>query len=373
MVGVASACTATTVEYAAMSRPPEPITSPEALVYLVGDAGYASPGRDSVLTHLHAELTQQGRSHPDAPILVIFLGDNIYEVGAREDFRSEDLAKLAAQVEAVPRRDGTRTVFLPGNHDWAKGADEGTALPAVRLQERWLDELADGGEVGFLPSDGCPGPSMVHVGGDVHVAFLDTEWLLRDLNDSCGSAEDFYARLSDELAARPDDRILLAAHHPMATGGPHGGNVGALDHGPFVYYLAVKSGLSAQDLMSGRYEQMLQGLRAAIEESGVRPLAYASGHDHSLQVIGLEGADQPAFQLVSGSGSKTSPVEAIAGTRYANARHGYMRLAFTSAGTQLLVFGQSSEGGSVGAVFACALSRDAPATCSEAPLLAGTR
>ena len=357
-----------------MSRPPDPVTSPEALIYLVGDAGEASPGRDSVLAHLNAELSHQGASHPETPIMVVFLGDNIYEVGARQEFRSEDLAKLTAQVEAVPPRDGTRTVFLPGNHDWAKGANEETARPAVRLQESWLDEIANARDVGFLPRDGCPGPSLVHVGGNVEVAFLDTEWLLRGLeDDGCGSPQEFYGRLAAELSARPDARIILAAHHPMATGGPHGGNVGVFDHGPFVYYLAVKSGLSVQDLTSGRYSDMLTGLRTAIEESGVRPVAFASGHDHSLQVIALNGDDEPAFQLVSGSGSRTSAVEAIDGTRYAKAGHGYMRMVFTETSTDLVVFGQSSEGGSVHALFACALSADAQEACAEAPLLEGTR
>jgi hypothetical protein len=339
-------------------------------VYLVGDAGEDSPGREAVLGHLYADLARMEREHAGVPVVVVFLGDNIYDVGAREAFKDEDFAHLAAQVGALESSPGAHAVFLPGNHDWAKGAEDGRALEAVRIQREWLGELVGESRASFRPGDGCAGPEAMDVGPDARLVFIDTEWLLRRPVGPCGTAEDFYHALEAELAAHADRRIILAAHHPMATGGPHGGNIGAFHRGPLVYYLAVKAGLSVQDLASGRYADMLEGIRRAILESGVRPLAFAAGHDHSLQVIRMEGRENPGFQLVSGSGSKTSEVDRVEGTRYAAGTHGYMRLDFRPARTHLTVFAQVGEDPSVRPVFACTLESEQASSCPEAPLVA---
>jgi hypothetical protein len=195
--------------------------------------------------------------------------------------------------------------------------------------------------------------------------FIDTEWLLRRPESACPDVEHVYAALEAELAAAADRRVILAAHHPMATGGPHGGNVGAFAKGPFVYYLAVKAGLGVQDLASGRYADMLTGLRGAIRRSGVRPLAFAAGHDHSLQVIRRHGPGEPAFQLVSGSGSRTTPTDRVGGTRWAAGVHGYMRLELGPAASRLTVFAQNG-GGAVEAAFSCELVIEDDASCPVA-------
>jgi hypothetical protein len=382
----ASAC-ATTASYRTLERAPERIANVEATVYLVGDAGLDTDGRDAVLAQLHADLRRHVEEHPTVPALVAFLGDNIYEVGARADRRSEDLAKLSVQVDAVVAAPGVRGVFLPGNHDWAKGAPDSLGRSAIEVQQGWLQDIRGSRDVSFLPADECPGPQTVGVGGDVSVVFIDTEWLLRQPED-CGGADLFYRRLTRVLERLAGDRVILAAHHPRATGGPHGGNVGLFDHGPVIYYLGAKAGLGVQDLASGRYSEMLRRLRAAIAASGHRPLVMAAGHDHSLQVIGLQRPDEPLYQLVSGSASKTSPVERIEGTRYATSSHGYMRLDFTPDRARLVVHAIGSraldalgDGGSDGAgdggateragvepVFACMLDSEAGGGCPEAPL-----
>lgn len=378
----ATAC-ATTADYRALERAPQPIAGVEAALYLVGDAGLDSHGRDAVLAHVRDDLLRHVDEHPTAPALVAFLGDNIYDVGARTDAREEDLAKLSAQVQAVVASPSVRGVFLPGNHDWAKGAPDPEGRTAIEIQQAWLEEIEGSRNVSFLPSDECPGPETIRLGGDVHVVFIDTEWLLRQPSD-CGGADLFYRELTGELERLAGRRVVLAAHHPMATGGPHGGNVGLFDaNGPVIYYLGVKAGLSVQDLASGRYSEILQGLRDAIAGSGHRPLAMAAGHDHSLQVIGLQGPDQPFYQLVSGSASKSEPVDRIDGTRFATSAHGYMRLDFTPDRARLVVFALDEDpgdgdgqGGDEGPtriaglrpVFTCVLRAGGGEPCAEAPL-----
>lgn len=361
--------------YVPMPGPPEDLRDVTASLYLIGDAGLANASQSAVLNHVRDDLRAHVAVHPTAPALVVFLGDNIYDLGAREAFREEDLAKLTPQIEAVVDAPGVQGVFLPGNHDWGKGADGPAGRNAVEVQQVWIDEVSGTRDVGFLPADGCPGPSVVHVAGDVYTLLIDTEWLLRlPDHDGCGSADDFYDRLRSELAALAGKRIVLAAHHPMATGGPHGGNVPWYRNGPLVYYLAVKSGLGVQDLASGRYSEMLERLRRSILASGAEPLAMAAGHDHSLQVIRLTEPGSPRYQLVSGSAAKRSDAGRIDGTRYATSSHGYMRLDFTASQSRVVVYAWDEEGanGPVRAVFSCILddaSGEVP--CAEAPQRGG--
>jgi len=365
-------CSASEVRYEPVRVAPAAPTTLEAAVYLLGDAGEDSPGRQAVLAHARADMQRLSRDNPGLPILVAYLGDNIYEVGARRDFKEEDLAHLTAQVGMLAQVPGAQAVFLPGNHDWAKGAGDEAARESIRVQQEWLGEVAGNDRAQFLPVDGCPGPASLDIGRDVHVVFIDTEWLLRRPEDDCGGIDGFYQRLRGDLATNLGKRVVLAAHHPMATGGPHGGNIGLFHRGPVVYYLAVKSGLSVQDLASGRYSDMLAGIRSAIYESGSVPLVFAAGHDHSLQVIRTTEPGDPAFQLISGSASRLTPAGRTEGTRYAATRYGYMRIDFDASATRVVVFAQAEEGSPVRPVFNCTLSTaGAPAECPEAVLANG--
>lgn len=351
------------VRYAPMPAPRPDSGPADATIFLVGDAGEENPRRDAVLAHLRTEVS--AASADGRPVAVIYLGDNIYEVGARAGFEAEDRAKLDAQIEPLGDAANVRGVFVPGNHDWALGASTAEARGALDLQRQWIAEAAESHDVALLPGDGCPGPATAEI-GTVHLVMIDTEWLLREPDDACGSATDFYRRLQEDLTANASRSVVLLSHHPVASGGPHGGNIGFFSKGPLVFYLASKSGVSIQDLASGAYSGMIQRLEEAIDASGTTPLVHAAGHDHNLQVLRLGGVGQPAYQLVSGSGAKTSKTTRIDGTRYATDGHGYMRLDFRNVDAHLTVFAQETTGGPVRAVFACGL---ADSECPEARLV----
>jgi len=238
----------------------------------------------------------------------------------------------------------------------------------VARQSEWIEEVRPGSDIRFLPDDGCPGPASLDLGNSVHLVFIDTEWVLRRPEERCGTALEFYQRLTDDLSANGDKRTVILAHHPLVSGGPHGGNVAPLQRGPFVYYLARKTGASVQDIPSRRYSTVVRRIQEAIAASGTRPFAYAAGHDHTLQVIGMSGAGSPAYQLVSGAGSKSERTAWVDGMRYAKEGYGYMRLDFRPDRVDQTVFARGPTDRTVRAVFGCTLSTDGTnAGCPEAP------
>jgi hypothetical protein len=102
------------------------------------------------------------------------------------------------------------------------------------------------------------------------------------------------------------------------TGGEHGAYCGAT--GPF-HRFAGRS----QDVMSSANRRMRDSIESAM--SVAPPLAYAAGHDHSLQV--LYGGENVKFILVSGAGSssKVSCAVRLRESYYTSPhRNGFMRL-----------------------------------------------
>ena len=365
---VAAGCTPAQVRYQRVVPPPDATEPFESTLFLVGDAGELNPHSAAVLEHLAQNVAAVASGADARPVIVAFLGDNIYEVGARAENEANGLAIIEAQVAALGAFPHVRGVFVPGNHDWSKGGADEQGRLAVRLQQDWVSRLAADRNVEVLPSDACPGPAALDVGVSLHLLFVDTEWLLREPDDDCGTAEEFYDRLRRDLEDNRGKRVVVMSHHPLASGGAHAGHLAPFQKGPLVYYLVKKSGAGVQDLMSSRYSEMIRRLESAFAASGTRPLLHAAGHDHSLQVIRRAGVGQPGYQLVSGAGSRSTNSRRIDGTRYATNGFGYMRVDFGAVKAHLTVYARALEGGDVQAVFGCTLTAEAPETeCPEAP------
>lgn len=264
----------------------------ETTLLLIGDAGEPDPRRvgaplDSLRTHA---LEAPART------IVVFLGDNVYPAGIPEDGAAEYAdarRRLAAQVNAVPA--GARGIFVPGNHDWAHSEPFG--LYAIRLQERLIRDLAQGRDVRLLPANGCPGPVSVDA-GRLRLVLLDTQWWLHsyivtdEASDCPTNVHTVTSALREQVRTEPGRVVVVAAHHPLMTGGKHGGYCGIT--GPFHRFAG-----SSQDILSGKNRQMRDSLASAF--SAQRPLIYAAGHDHNLQV--LRGRPSAEYLLVSGAGS----------------------------------------------------------------------
>jgi hypothetical protein len=324
-------------------RPPLTFDEPrpqdiETSLFLIGDAGEPDPRAIGVPLE---SLTVQASVAPQRSI-VVFLGDNVYPEGLPEEGHAEwadSRRRLEAQVLAVPR--GARGIFIPGNHDWA--GETAFGLFSIRLQEKMIATLAQGRDVRMVPSNGCPGPVTIDV-DRLRLIMLDTQWWLHDfiVRDETTRCTTTIGGVTSELrrqvrAPGTARVVVVAAHHPLMTGGVHGGYCGIT--APFRRFAG-----RSQDVMSAANKRMRDSLESAFLVA--RPLVYAAGHDHSLQV--LRGGRSAEYLLVSGAGSasKVSCAVRLRESHYTSPhRNGFMRLdIMRERGVLLRIFRYTSSG-----------------------------
>jgi calcineurin-like phosphoesterase family protein len=336
-------------------------------LYLIGDAGAPAASGEPILLALRRELeTVRGQR------VVVFLGDNAYPHGlppANGADRREAERRLATQVDVITAA-GVTGYFVPGNHDWARSGSDGWA--AVRRQEQFVDSAGAGRAV-FLPQGGCPGPVAVDIGARIRLVLLDTQWWLHGGPKPEGPTSNCPAETEAEVvdSLRADVKpsggrlVVVAAHHPLATGGEHGGYFGWEDHVfplrqavpwlwiplPLIgslYPAARQHGISSQDIPSRRYQRLIAAFRRAFAEAP--PALYAAGHEHNLQVI----AGGPArIELVSGGGIYDHSGRAfrIDGSLFARKASGFARLDVPAIGRARLAILEVDRRGRAREVF----------------------
>lgn len=360
-------------------------------VLLIGDAGAPAPEFEPALEALRRHAAEI----PDRTT-VVFLGDNVYETGMPEasaiegtpvdeildevllnlyESRREAERRVNVQVTAAGES-GARVVFVPGNHDWDQFGIGGWAR--ILQLEAYLQALqaVSPAPILLLPAGGCPGPVSLDLGKTGRLIALDTQWWLdagiggkASPNENPTNCEYvtqagvLTALERDVLAAQLEGReVVIAAHHPIRTNGPHGGYAPILTHFfpmrvlstyiPSVFHwtplpvvgsamVAVRRfrSPSAQDLSSSEYRHMLQlFLRTfrSIAEEGRTPMLFAAGHDHSLQVFEEEDTGL-RYSVVSGLGSsiKASPAGHDGYTLFAHSsseQPGFIKLDFLKDG-----------------------------------------
>lgn len=300
---------------------------------LIGDAGLPAPGGEPLMTALRKELAWD-----PARSFVVFLGDNVYPHGLPEEGapdRAEGERILREQMEPLLDAE-VEGVFVPGNHDWDAGSVQG--WNAIVRQQRWIDERGDG-RVRMLPDYGCPGPVVHDVpAAPVRLVFLDTHWWLHGgpkpdaSTEYCphNTPEEVEAALREAVATAEGRHVVVTGHHPMVSGGEHGGY---FDWPTYLFPLhpwaRITGAFADQDVSGGAYRR----LRAMMDRAfaGNEPLLYAAGHDHNLQVLRREPA---RWLVVSGAGihGHTTTARAIRGTEYARTASGYMRLTVLGDG-----------------------------------------
>ncbi len=286
----------------------------EKTFFLIGDAGASKIGETSdalkALKKHTSSLNTKGN-------YTIFLGDNIYPNGMpKENADSRALAEhnLDVQIEAMNDFDG-KTVFIPGNHDWYSNGLKGLKREEEYIKKALKDKNA------FQPDKGCP-IEKIDVSDNVVILALDTQWYITDwdkhptMNDNCEikSRNEFILEVEGELKKNSTKTILIAMHHPAYTNGSHGGHFNAKKHlfpfspyiplpgiGSLVVQIRSQGSVSPQDRFNYRYNDLMERL-VTLSKNNER-VVFVSGHEHSLQYIEHDGVKQ----IVSGSGSKTTP------------------------------------------------------------------
>ena len=172
--------------------------------------------------------------------------------------------------------------FITGNHDWGNHSGDAGFDRIVNLGEQLRSAREAGHFVSLLPAAGDPGPAIRDLRRNVRIAFFDTHWFLQERFPE--QKAQFFDRLSKALTGSRDREVILVAHHPYQSAGPHGAIVPGY-HTLGIAYLLKQSGALVQDLNSPPYDELLAGLRRTFEQTGKPPLIYAGGHDHSLQVL----------------------------------------------------------------------------------------
>lgn len=308
-------------------------------VLLLGDAGYSTlePWQPSL-----ARAAARASLAPDNTT-VIMLGDNIYYRGFPSR-RSEDETYSKAELALIDRLiaqlkisavSGAELYVVPGNHDWyATQVDDQARFIAEYGEEHDLPVHFEPWEKGRPPL-----PEAIHRQG-LSIVFLDSMWLIRgeqhDIDRAVQRLDELLRKTRQE---HPENIVLLTAHHPIESMGPHN-----LYHTSAVYRFAVGlidlfADIGDQDLPHPDYARVIDAINEVVNRFDGRAV-YAAGHDHSLQVFGDASQEPPQYRIVSGAANSrmVTGVGHNDNTLFAVAREGFIELEVYRRGVLLRAY-----------------------------------
>ncbi len=308
----------------------------QARIVLIGDAGQLNYGREPVIDAARDLIPMNNKT------TVIYLGDNIYEVGLPDNnMPGYDSAKavLDSQINIAKGTDA-KVVFIPGNHDWDNQMPDG--LDKVVRQGNYINGL-NNKNIQFIPTDGCPGPVEYAINDNIELIAFDSQWFIRPASERPGIESDceyktedqFYTELEDMLSRNSKKLIILACHHTLKSYGIHGGFFTLkqyffpfTDLSPklyipvpvgFIYVIARKVFGVPEDLHYPAYADMISNVeRIAKQHSNI---IFVAGHEHTLQLI-----KDSSYYVVSGAGSKHTRVSKSKKTDYVQSALGFAAL-----------------------------------------------
>ncbi|RLD21044.1 MAG: hypothetical protein DRI69_04995 [Bacteroidetes bacterium] len=334
----------------------------EHQVFLVGDAG-----EETDIQKRNFKLLRKKVAESDVPVTVLFLGDNIYPLGMPSEKHPEEREEaesiILSQMEIVADL-GAEVIFIPGNHDWKQGAEKG--LKAIKRQEEFIEEYANA-HIRLLPENGCPGPEVIELTDDCVIVLIDSQWWLQNwsrekkINEKCDvrTRFEFVEELTNTIKDHKEKQIIVAMHHPVISSGSHGGYFTFNDHMfpltklkknlyiPLpvigsIYPIYRSTYGNVQDEAHPKYNELNRGLLFAVEQ--LDNVIFVSGHEHALEYH----QDHGHHFLVSGSGSRTSPLGNPPTMQYGHAAAGFMQLQVRKGGGVDLAVWEPDEKGLAG-------------------------
>lgn len=333
-----------------------PAEKPVYTIFALGDAGDPDTSKmDGNFQTLNKRLREA-----DENALLIFCGDNVYPKGLphSSDPKRRDFEKhLDSQIAIADGFKG-RTIFIPGNHDWDHEKRDGYIK--AREQEKYIEEKMQNSEV-FFPADACPGPEEVHLTDNIVLITLNTQWWLHKYakpdTGICEFGTDllFLNEFENALKRNADKQIIVTAHHPMESQGPHGGKFPVTAHffplrefnrnlwvplpvlGSF-YVLFRVSGYR-QDVTHKRYKELQTRLESVMEQ--YPNTIYLNGHDHSIQYIPKNGV----HYITSGAGTEVSHVVKAKRLHFGYAGKGHTEIKIYSDNTIWVEFIRTLKNG----------------------------
>ncbi len=305
-------------------------------ILLLGDAGA------STLEPWQASLARSAERAALAPdkTTVLLLGDNIYYRGfpRKDDDQAEYTEKQRALIQRldaqlrIAEASGAELYVLPGNHDWyAEQVDDQANYVEDYGRQRELNVHFEPYEAGQPPL-----PEVIHRDG-ISIVFLDSMWMIQgEDSDVELAAQRLRELLRETRQQHPDNLVLLSAHHPLETMGPHGKYFSSSGYRFTVWLIGLFTDIDAQDLPHPRYTRMTDAIREVLADCGCRSV-FAAGHDHSLQLFGNRQQSAPQYRIVSGAAntSKLTGVGNNANSLFALSQEGFVELDVYDRGVLL--------------------------------------
>lgn len=316
-------------------------------ILFIGDAGEMNPAQKSVIDAAVKNATPQKS-------IAVYLGDNIYSNGMGlnvDDATKKTIDILRSEYQPF-RTAGIPVYFVPGNHDWDRSGALG--YEKIIRVNKFITQLQDS-RLQMIPKDACPGPYEVKISDDIVLVAIDSEWWLYPYNKNtetsecaCKSRSGILEKL-DNIVERNKNKILLfVSHHPFTTYGSHGGYYSLKEHiFPFtdlnknlyiplpvvgsLYPLLRKAFPPAEDVKNRLYKYMKESVERVLQQHP--NVIHFAGHEHALQLI-----QGPLLQVVSGSGSKHTPVKKSKGSLFALSENGYVKADVMLNNTVRLTF-----------------------------------
>ncbi|TAJ68851.1 MAG: acid phosphatase [Phenylobacterium sp.] len=273
--GLAGAAAA--VSAPARADEPAPAFVTPAFVAL-GDWGRDGDRHQTEVAQAMAQAAAEVRSR-----FVISVGDNFYPAGVR----SADDPQWKTSFEDIYTAPALQTPWYAalGNHDYR--GRPGAQLAYARRDNRW--RMPDRSYVVSSAESGIP---------NLDIFVLDTTPMVGDYGEAAMRLMRGRIRvprpgpqmawLRRSLQRSHADWKIVVGHHPLYSGGRHGGSV-----------------------------ELARRLDPMFATHGVQ--AYLCGHDHALQHIQIGGV----AHICAGSGASAGPAGDIEGTRFRLSRPGF--------------------------------------------------